>query len=159
VIRASNPTRNLVIGPAEWNNLSALDELTLPDDQHLIVTFHYYQPFQFTHQAAEWVQGSAGWLGTEWKASSAEKQMVQYDFKIVAQWAKDNQRPIFLGEFGAYSKADMASRERWTAFIAREAEKQGFSWSYWEFCSGFGVYNLAIRQWNEPLLKALIPGS
>jgi endoglucanase len=158
VIRKTNPTRNLVIGPVEWNDLRALDELQLPEtDQHIIVTFHYYQPFQFTHQAAEWVQGSASWLGTEWKGSSAEKQYVQYDFNIVAQWAEENQRPIFLGEFGAYSKADLASRARWTAFVAREAEKQGFSWSYWEFCSGFGAYSLEDNRWNEPLLKALIP--
>ena len=158
VIRATNPTRNLVIGPAEWNDIRALDELVLPaDDEHIIVTFHDYQPFQFTHQAAEWVQGSASWLGTEWKGSSAEKQMVQFDFKTAAEWAAKNHRPIFLGEFGAYSKADMDSRARWTTFIAREAEKQGFSWGYWEFCSGFGVYSLEDNQWNQPLLRALIP--
>jgi len=158
VIRATNPTRNIVIGPADWNDLRALDELVLPaDDEHIIVTFHYYQPFQFTYQAAEWVPGSASWLGTEWKGSSAEKQYVQYDFKIVAQWAEENHRPIFLGEFGAYSKADMDSRARWTAFIAREAEKQEFSWGYWEFCSGFGVYDPTNNKWIEPLLKALIP--
>ncbi len=160
VIRATNPTRNLVIGPAQWNDLRALNELELPsDDQHIIVTFHYYQPYQFTHQAADWVQGSASWLGTAWKGSSTEKQYVQYDFKIVTQWAKENQRPIFLGEFGAYSKADIESRARWTAFIAREAEKQGFSWSYWEFCSGFGVYDPTNNEWVEPLLRALIPNA
>lgn len=160
VIRSSNPARNIVIGPANWNDLNGLDDLVLPaDDQHIIVTFHYYQPFQFTHQAAEWVQGSASWLGTEWKGSSAEKQRVQYDFKIVATWAEQNHRPIFLGEFGAYSKADIESRARWTSFIAREAEKQGFSWSYWEFCSGFGVYDPNTNKWIEPLLKALIPNS
>ena len=158
VIRATNPTRNVVIGPANFNDLQSLDELKLPaEDQHIIVTFHYYKPFQFTHQAAEWVQGSAGWLGTEWTASSAQKQLVQFDFNIVAQWAKDNQRPIFLGEFGAYSKADMDSRARWTDFVARQAEALGFSWGYWEFCSGFGVYDLASSQWNEPLKQALIP--
>ena len=158
VIRTTNPTRNIVIGPANFNDLQALDELILPaDDQHIIVTFHYYKPFQFTHQAAEWVQGSAGWLGTEWTASSAQKQLVQYDFKIVEQWAKDNQRPIFLGEFGAYSKADMDSRARWTNFVARQAEALGFSWGYWEFCSGFGVYDLASSQWNESLKQALLP--
>lgn len=158
VIRATNPTRNIVIGPANWNDLQALDELNLPaDDQHLIVTFHYYQPFQFTHQGAEWVQGSGDWLGTEWTARSAQKQTVQYHFKLVAQWAEANKRPIFLGEFGAYSKADMDSRARWTDFVAREAEAHGFSWGYWEFCSGFGVYDLASGQWNEPLKQALLP--
>lgn len=158
VIRTTNSTRNIVIGPAEWNGTQALDELTLPnDDRHIIVTFHYYNPFQFTHQGAEWVQGAESWLGTEWKGSSAEKQVLQFDFKIVEQWAKDNQRPIFMGEFGAYSKADMDSRVRWTAFMAREAEARNFSWSYWEFCSGFGLYDLTTSQWREELVQALLP--
>jgi endoglucanase len=157
VIRATNPTRNLVIGPAEWNGMRALQDLKLPaDDQHIIVTFHYYNPFQFTHQGAEWAAGSESWLGTKW-GSNAEKQSVEFDFNVVAQWAKDNNRPIFLGEFGAYSKADMDSRARWTAAVAREAEAHNFSWGYWEFCAGFGVYDPATGQWREPLVQALLP--
>jgi endoglucanase len=158
IIRATNSTRNIVIGPVEWNSLEALDELALPaGDQHIIVTFHYYSPFQFTHQGAEWVQGSESWLGTEWKGTSAQKQLVQYDFNTVEHWAKNNQRPIFLGEFGAYSKAAMDSRVRWTSFVAREAEARGFSWGYWEFCAGFGLYDLTTSQWREELTQALIP--
>jgi len=158
VVRASNPTRNIVVGPGEWNNPRALKDLSLPaDDQHLIVTFHYYAPFQFTHQGAEWVTGSDAWVGTDWAGSSAEKQSVQFDFNLVAQWAKDNARPIFLGEFGAYSKADLDLRARWTAFVARQAEKRGFSWAYWEFCAGFGVYDQGSGMWNEPLRQALLP--
>jgi endoglucanase len=158
VVRASNPVRNIVVGPVEWNNPRALRDLKLPaDDQHLIVTFHYYAPFQFTHQGAEWVQGSGSWLGTEWTGSNAQRQSVGYDLDVVAQWATENQRPIFLGEFGAYSKADMASRAQWTAFVAREAESRGFSWAYWEFCAGFGVYDQSSGVWNQTLLQALLP--
>jgi endoglucanase len=39
--------------------------------------------------------------------------------------------------------------------MAREAEKRGFSWAYWEFCAGFGVYDQQKGQWREPLRKAL----
>ena len=156
-IRATNPTRNIVIGPAEWNGMRALDDLILPpDNQHIIVTFHYYNPFQFTHQGAEWVPGSESWLGTEW-GSNAEEQYIKYDFDIVKAWAKENQRPIFLGEFGAYSKADMASRARWTDFVARQVEARNFSWGYWEFCAGFGLYDFTTNQWHEELVQALIP--
>lgn len=83
--------------------------------------------------------------------------MLQFDFNVVEQWAIENQRPIFLGEFGAYGKAQLESRVRWMAFIAREAEARTFSWSYWEFCSGFGVYDPVAKQWNEDLMQALIP--
>jgi endoglucanase len=158
VIRSTNPTRNIVVGPAEWNNPQALDELILPaDDRHLIVTFHFYSPFQFTHQGAEWLVGSDNWLGTDWKGTSAEKQVLQYSLDLAEQWATENQRPIFLGEFGAYGKAPLASRVTWTSFIAREAEARNFSWSYWEFCAGFGLYDTTTNTWREELVRALIP--
>jgi endoglucanase len=158
IIRQNNPTRPVVIGPADWNSISMLKELKLPEeDRNIIVTFHYYQPFQFTHQGADWAAGSEAWLGTTWKGTSAEKGNITWDFDIVANWSKENNRPIYLGEFGAYSEADMDSRALWTNFIARQAEARGFSWAYWEFCSGFGVYDPVLKMWNEPLLTALIP--
>ena len=157
-IRQTNPTRPIVVGPADWNSHTKLSELKLPDaDRNIIVTFHYYLPFEFTHQGAEWAQGSDAWLGTTWKGERSEKEPITWHFDIVANWSKENNRPIFLGEFGAYSKADMDSRALWTSFVARQAEARGFSWAYWEFCSGFGVYDPVLKMWNEPLLTALIP--
>ena len=50
----------------------------------------------------------------------------------------------------------MESRARWTGSIAREAEKHGIAWAYWEFGSGFGVYDPERRLWREPLLDALL---
>jgi len=158
VIRRSNPQRTVIVGPGYWNSIPALGQLRLPaDDPYLIVTVHYYNPFPFTHQGAEWVSGSQAWLGTRWEGTPAEQQAIQRDLDVAANWARKNGRPLFLGEFGAYSKADMASRVAWTAYVARQAEARGMSWAYWEFCAGFGVYDRVRRAWNQDLLRALIP--
>jgi endoglucanase len=158
LIRQTNPRRTIIIGPVNWNSISDLKKLKLPEkDRNLIVTFHYYQPFQFTHQGAEWVNGSDSWMGTTWSATSSQKNFITADLDIAYQWAKKNNRPLFFGEFGAYSKADQESRALWTAFIAREAEKRGMSWAYWEFGAGFGAYDRTAKQWIEPIHKALIP--
>ncbi|HEX6033337.1 MAG TPA: glycoside hydrolase family 5 protein [Anaerolineales bacterium] len=158
IVRETNPTRDLVIGPTSWNAYDWVSTLDVPDDEHLIVTFHYYLPFQFTHQGAEWVSGSDPWLGTTWDATDSEKAEITAHVDSVAEWAKrhDNVR-ILLGEFGAYSKADMDSRVRWTAYVSREAERHGFAWAYWEFAAGFGIYDPAAKLWREDLLQALIP--
>jgi endoglucanase len=157
-IRQTNPYRNIVVGPANWNSIDALGGLELPaEDRHIIVTVHYYGPFDFTHQGAEWVSGSDAWLGTTWQGTSAEERAVTRDLDRAASWAKANNRPIYLGEFGAYSRADMDSRALWTAFVARQAEERGMSWAYWEFCSGFGVFDTSRGAWNEPILEALVP--
>jgi endoglucanase len=157
-IRQTNPDRNVVVGPANWNNINALDQLELPtEDRHIIVTVHYYDPFHFTHQGAEWVSDSDPWLGTTWQGTASEERAVISDLDLVAAWAEANNRPIYLGEFGAYSKADMDSRALWTAFVARQAEEREMSWAYWEFCAGFGVFDKSTGTWNEQLLSALIP--
>jgi len=62
-----------------------------------------------------------------------------------------------MGEFGAYSKADMGSRVRWASFVRSEAEKRGISWAWWEFCAGFGVYDKDKKEWRTDLLASLIP--
>lgn len=157
-IRKTNPYRILVVGPANWNNIDALDALQLPaDDRRLIVTFHYYNPFHFTHQGAEWVQGSDAWLGTRWRGNTGEKRAVDRDLDRAAAWGEAHGRPLYMGEFGAYSKADMESRIRWTAYVARQAEAREITWAYWELCAGFGVYDQAREEWNRPLLEALLP--
>ena len=158
-VRKTNPRRIVVIGPTNWNSIDKLPALKLPaDDKNIIVTCHYYQPFNFTHQGAEWAgEQSKSWLGTKWTAAEQQKQDVSRDFDKLSDWGKKQNRPIYLGEFGAYSKADMQSRVLWTDFIARQAEKRNFSWAYWEFCSGFGVYDSTNNQWRASLLNALIP--
>ncbi len=157
-IRPSNPTRNLIVGPGNWYNISQLGTLTLPqDDKHLIVSVHYYEPFRFTHQGADWVGGSAGWVGTTWAGTDLQQRMVEGDLGRAARWGKENGHPIYLGEFGAYSRADMASRAQYTAFVARTAESLGMSWAYWEFAAGFGAYERGTGTWKEELLRALVP--
>ena len=72
---------------------------------------------------------------------------------------KKHHRPLTLGEFGAYEMAAMASRVRWTTFIARQAEARNWSWSYWQFDSDFIVYDIDKDQWVKPILNALVPES
>lgn len=157
VIRTTNPQRNVVIGPAFWNNISYLDKLVLPaDDRHIIVTVHYYLPMEFTHQGASWNPATAKLSGVKW-GTDAEKQRVVDDFAGVERWSKKENRPILLGEFGAYDKGEMDSRVRYTSFVARTAEKLGWAWTYWQFDSDFIVWDMAKDSWVEPIWKALAP--
>jgi len=155
IVRESNPDRAVIVGPGNWNNLEALPKLELPKDDHLIVTFHYYSPFHFTHQGAEWSEGADKWLGTKW-GSDEDQAKVRADLDKAAAWGKEHNKPLFLGEFGAYSKADMGDRVKWTNFVRSEAEKRGMSWAYWEFGSGFGAYDPETKEWREPLKNALV---
>jgi len=158
LIRAGHPTRTLIIGPAYWNGIDYMHRLTLPgQDRHIIVTVHYYHPMAFTHQGAVWSAENKDRTGVTWLGTEAEKQTVLHDFAGMQAWAVEHQRPILLGEFGAYDKGDIESRARYTTFVAREAECLSWSWSYWQFDSDFIVFDIDHDRWVEPIRNALIP--
>ncbi len=160
IIRETNPDRTVVIGPASWNSLFALGSLRLPpDDRNIIVTVHYYDPFRFTHQGADWTPEFKDISGVPWLGTDADRAAIRKDFESAQKWAEAEKRPLFLGEFGAYDKAEMASRARYTAAIARTAESLGWSWAYWQFDSDFILYDIDKEQWVAPILDALTKGS
>ncbi|MBU6453152.1 MAG: cellulase family glycosylhydrolase [Cyanobacteria bacterium REEB67] len=157
IVRRTNHDRCVVVGPVQWNSIDQLPSLELPADPQLLVTVHYYQPFHFTHQGASWAgPESTKWLGTKWTGSPTEIAAIAADFAKAAAWGEAHHRPIYLGEFGAFSKADIDSRALWTAAVSRQAAARGFSSAYWEFCSGFGAYDPEAKEWRKPLLDALL---
>ncbi|MBS7634191.1 glycoside hydrolase family 5 protein [Candidatus Bathyarchaeota archaeon] len=157
IIRETNPERTVIIGPGNWNDIYYLDYLKLPkDDRNIIVTVHYYRPMDFTHQGAIWA-GRGNKVGVKWKGTMEEEQVIVKDFEKAQAWSERIERPLFLGEFGVYDKADMASRVRYLSFVARLAEKMGWSWAYWQFDGDFIVYDMNSDKWVEPILNALIP--
>lgn len=156
VVRQTNPTRNVVLGGPYWNNLEGLPWLKLPeDDRHIIAAVHYYLPRPFTHQGSPWEPVNAQ-TGVTW-GSRSEYQVMEEELYIAKTWGDANNRPIYLGEFGAYDKGPMESRAKWTAAVARYAEKYGFAWAYWQFDSDFILYDFNTNSWVAPILDALIP--
>ncbi|MGC9347384.1 MAG: glycoside hydrolase family 5 protein, partial [Anaerolineae bacterium] len=189
-VRQIDGYHTLILGGPEWSGIGSLVYLSLPEDeQNAIVTFHYYEPFLFTHQGAEWVGPEIGTTGVTWPGPPEEKvdpiaaarevewvrawfarynqtsgshnpaspEAIARAFDDAVDWSERRGVPLWLGEFGAYSTADMASRVRWTETIRREAEARGIPWAYWEFGAGFGVYDRETGSWRTPLLNALIP--
>ncbi|MBB3114622.1 endoglucanase [Paenibacillus phyllosphaerae] len=191
-IRSIDERHTLIIGTSEWGGIGGLQALQVPEEEkNAIVTFHYYEPFLFTHQGAEWGGNETNTTGLTWPGppssqvqaneaanqvpwvhrwfedyntqppeyNPASREKVMQDLDKAAAWGQENNRPLWLGEFGAYSKADIDSRLRWTEFVRSEAEKRNITWAYWEFGAGFGVYNRERAQWNRDLLQVLVGGA
>lgn len=155
--------RKIMIGTANWGGPTGIANLTLPTActrDNTIITIHWYEPFHFTHQGAEWAAGSDAWIGTVWRGTTEDQQPLLSLYDSVTAWNSQAGRgfEIFVGEFGAYAKyAGADYRKAWTAFIAREAEARGMSWAYWEFDQGFGAYDRQAEAWRQELIEALLP--
>jgi endoglucanase len=154
VVRKSNPDRVIVIGPTHWNSAGDLAQLKLPNDANLIVTVHDYNPFTFTHQGAEWVSPVLP-LG-ETCCSAAQVADMTAPLDAAKSWAAAKRYPVYVGEFGAYSKADEASRITFNRTMRDAMESRGMSWAYWEFGAGFGVYDRAKLGFRQGLLDSLL---
>lgn len=160
IIRVTNPARPVIVGPINFNRPDFLDQLHLPEqDRHMIVSFHQYNPVRFTMQGETWFPFGRPleWLGTPWPQQKDEESLVRI-FNQVEAWSSANDRPIFMGEFGVSSMAEMASASRWIAFNRSQAEKRGFTWGFWS-CFGieFNLYKTATQSWNTRFLEALLP--
>jgi len=154
VVRKTNPDRVVVIGPTSWNGASDLRLLKLPNDANLIATVHNYAPFSFTHQGAEWVSPVLP-VGVTCCSPSQEAEMTA-PLDVAKAWSAAKRYPVFVGEFGAYSKADDASRIDFNRKMRSGMEARGMSWTYWEFAAGFGVYDPVGLTFRQGLLDALL---
>lgn len=165
-VRAVDPDRTLVVGPAFYNTVLNLDQFQPPDDDNLILSIHQYWPIPFTLQGEQWLSTEPGWqwlqggpedwIGTTWSGTCDEHGELASGFARVARWAGDRALPVFLGEFGCTTRADPSSRVAWARANRLLAEQHGFSWGWWSFGPSFALYDLDSRQWDAPVLAALV---
>lgn len=156
LIRETNPKRVIWLGTPDTGGLSAIEELYIPDDPYQILSIHAYAPFRFTHQGAEWVSGANNWMGTTWNDSQYERDQITDKFDVALKISKEKNIPINIGEFGAYYTAKMEHRVKWTRFNARWFEMQNFSWTYWDYYAGMGIYDEKTGLYRQELVDALL---
>lgn len=157
-IRVSNPSRTLIVSGVYWGKVEGLGEVEVPNDPKLVVSIHYYAPAQLTHQGAKWIVGADKWVGTKWSASNGEVDKINRDLSLVDVWRQTHKvAGVIVGEFGVVRSADPDSRKAWIGEVRRAAEARGWCWAYWEFKSGFGIYDDVTMSWDIPILRALVP--
>ncbi|NNJ26920.1 glycoside hydrolase family 5 protein [Alienimonas chondri] len=153
-IRETNPTRAVLVGPGNWNQIQELKDLTLPPDPDLILTVHTYEPYEFTHQGATWSENPPP-TGRVFPRPGEEAEIRAFLDDCEA-YAKPRNRPVFVGEFGVIRHAHEASRARWARFMRTEYERRGWSWGYWGFAAEFPAYDKVQGRWIEPMRAALL---
>jgi endoglucanase len=156
-VRASNPNRWLIMGGDNWNSIDGLARYHAPRDPRLALTFHYYDPYKFTHQGATWFEGAPP-AGKPW-GSRAEKRYVSREFARAAALGKTSGHPVWLGEFGATEATNMQDRADWTRTVRRAAEAEGMGWCAFDFAAEFGIYSIKRENWVWPLRRALFDQS
>jgi endoglucanase len=68
--------------------------------------------------------------------------------KYIRAWSDYYGRPVHLGEFGAYTKADEQSRANFYSTFRQAAEQENIGWCIWDWIAGFRYWD---NQNNRPM--------
>lgn len=166
-IREYDSKHYIVVGPAGWNSYNNLDAMPEYDDDKLIYTFHFYDPFLFTHQGASWNTPSmleiknipfpydaasmpsmppifeGTWVENLYDNYPTEgtAAKVRDLIDIAVAFREERQVPIFCGEFGVYQlTSDEADRVRWYGTVVNYLDSMNIAWTMWDYHGGFGLF-------------------
>jgi endoglucanase len=156
-IREKEPERLIVIGSNRWQSASTFDELKVPDDPNIILSYHFYEPFLLTHYHASWTglrdytgpvhypgviltqeeydalpenlkDEAENWIGREFNRQIME-EMMEKPFRK----ARELNLPLYCGEYGVLKGAPEEDRLRWyrdMMVIFRENHVGSANWNY-----------------------------
>jgi len=166
-IRTVDAKHTIIIGPAGWNSFHNLDDMPIYEDDNLIYTFHFYDPFVFTHQGASWTDpsmvplanvpfpydaGSMPSFPTELEGSWIESAFLDYHntgtvakvqqmLDIAVNFKETRNIRIFCGEFGVYiPNSNNSDRVNWYDTVRKYLEQNGIAWTIWDYHGGFGIF-------------------
>jgi hypothetical protein len=139
VIRAKAPNHTLVAGGPMWSSLDGLLMGEPLDDPNVVYTFHFYEPYEFTHQGAPWAPDPPrGLSNVRYPPLAATR--IEHRISAAAQWAARHQVPLWAGEFGAYPLvAPRVDRLRWLRDVRSAFERHNIGWAVWSYDESLGL--------------------
>ena len=155
VVRKTNPDRPVIYGGQMWSGLDSLETLSLPDDPNVYPTFHYYTPFDFTHQGAQWVEPDVPEVGRVY-GTQADRDLLKTDVAKVKAYAERTGLMPFMGESGAYeAHIPLDQRIAYTKAVHDAFVPAGVSVCQWAYANTFPFYDRKSGNWLPGMLGAL----
>jgi endoglucanase len=164
-LRKKEPNRKIIIGSNRWQSPDTFNELLIPDnDKNIILSFHFYTPFLFTHYRSSWTtigkySGPVQYPGQTVKSENLK----YYDSQLVATMNKYNgyysrdtllqsiQKPIeyakrhglqlYCGEFGCLPTVHRVDRLNWYRDIKDIFDTNNIAWANWDYKGAFSIFN------------------
>jgi endoglucanase len=153
-IRETNPDRLIVVGPPDWNSINGLNGWTMPEGSNLALTVHYYEPHNFTHQNGEWLEDPPS-FGRAW-GKSDDVAEVRRHIAQAADWARERNLPLQLGEFGANRSLSVEQRALWLRTVREACDAHAIGWCVWDFATTFMIFDRDRGAFIPELRTALL---
>ncbi|MDR2607421.1 MAG: glycoside hydrolase family 5 protein [Treponema sp.] len=167
-IRTRDTVHTIIVGGHSWNSIDSLKELPVYTDKNLLYTFHFYDPYYFTHQGQNWAEPSmaelgglpfphgahtmpsipgsliAAGLGPYFKNTyprDGKPAALAASLDKAVQFSRERNVPVFCGEFGVkMGNCLEEDRVRWYKTTAALLDERHIPRTSWDYYGDFGLY-------------------
>jgi len=156
--RERNPSRKIIIGGTHWNDVRQLCALRVSDDPNVIYTFHFYEPFEFTHQQGVLQEPTCFYnrkmrypgdiepyrdymktvFGTEayGEYDRMDIRFIRDSLRGAVEFIREHKDKIlYCGEFGVIRHCAPDCRESWFSDVISVLNENGIPYSVWNYLS------------------------
>jgi len=168
-IRKIDPKHTIIVGGTDYNSIDKLTSIPQYADKNLIYTFHFYDPYIFTHQGAHWgtppvLTALAGipfpadrrrmpkipaeykgtWIESTLKYSYMDDAVPAKLYSTLdkaVEFSNARKAPVFCGEFGVYMiQSPPADRAAWYQVVSGALDRRNISRASWDYFGSFGIF-------------------
>ncbi|MFY7963443.1 MAG: glycoside hydrolase family 5 protein [Chitinophagaceae bacterium] len=174
-IRGEDPNRIYIVGGTNYNGLNDLMDMGKLSDDKLFYTFHFYEPYIFTHQGADWTSDKTYMRGFPYPyrrrkmpvmskeaiGTSVEKDYNKYYYEgtkkyldermnQIANFCARNNMTLICTEAGVIDIADKDSRANYLKDVTAAMYQFDIPVILWDYDQRF-----SIKQDSTTILPAL----
>jgi endoglucanase len=179
-VRVNEPERMIVVGSNKWQQVYNFKDLKIPEnDKNLILSFHFYEPFIFTHYTAYWTgalskyDGDVNYPGmtvdeavyADYEGELLESMKVQNGdfnadvfeekFMLAKKVADEYGLQLYCGEFGCFPSTPMDLRVELYKDYMKVFDKLDIAWTHWNYKNDFPVVDAETLEPIEEIVTAL----
>jgi endoglucanase len=180
-IRDGAPQHTIIVGGPGWNSIDGLRMIRPFDDPNIVYNFHFYEPFIFTHQGAEWIEDVAplrnipypsvgrcnampnfgnadlnGWVAHYCNSDLWDVGRIERRIGQARDWAAVHGVRLTANEFGVLPHyAPRIDRLRWIRDARVTFESYGIGWTIWGYDDDFGLGYNTLGEMDAGVMTAL----
>lgn len=165
-IRTNAPDHTIIVTGPNWGGIEGLRKLKPFQDSNVVYSFHFYDPFTFTHQGATWSgpvpphlkgvpypsspetvadviartddETAKGWI-RDYGSKRWNRDRLKERLDVVLAWGREHGVPLYCGEFGVFPQnSPPESRKNWFRDFASVLKESKVGWAVWGWDDGFG---------------------
>ncbi|MGY5355909.1 glycoside hydrolase family 5 protein [Wenyingzhuangia sp. IMCC45467] len=165
-IRKKDSKTKILIGATNYNSIYELSRTIPYPYNNIVYIFHFYEPFIFTHQGANWVGdqvqttnipypydsinmpninlktiGTPGEINYKDYKHMANKTALSHKINIVVAWAKQHNVQLWCTEFGTIGSIPVNDRCNYFKDVISIFKEHNIKCYLWEYKGNFGIHN------------------